>query len=165
MHTEAVLQSLRLWKEQPEQAQVRPTVTARAEGTQAVIEAGPFSWRADLPSGLGGTNQAPSPTALLLGALAGCAVVFLRDTLAPLLNVPVTDVRATVRGRADFRGLLGLDGAAPDLTDLTLEIEVTSPREEREVRSLVQAWLERCPVYLALLKPMAVDTRVAIRQG
>ncbi|MDR7452515.1 MAG: OsmC family peroxiredoxin, partial [Armatimonadota bacterium] len=60
---------------------------------------------------------------------------------------------------------LGLDGAAPDLTDLTLTIEVTSPRDEREVRSLIQAWLERCPVYLALLKPMAVQTQVELRRG
>ncbi|HVM14705.1 MAG TPA: OsmC family protein, partial [Egibacteraceae bacterium] len=75
-------------------------------------------WRADLPPPLGGTNEAPSPTALLLGALAGCAVVFIRDTLAPQLGVRVTDVAATVKCETDARGLLGLEGAEPDLRNL-----------------------------------------------
>lgn len=72
-------------------------------------------------------------------------MVFIRDTLGPLLNVPITDVRATARCRTDFRGLLGLDGAPPDLKDLELGIEVVSP-DEQGVRSVYQAWLERCPV-------------------
>lgn len=65
-----------------------------------MLEAGSFSWRADLPPTLGGTNQAPSPTALLLGALAGCAVVFIRDTLSLQLGVPVERVEAQPGARA-----------------------------------------------------------------
>jgi uncharacterized OsmC-like protein len=164
METETILKTIRLWKDQPEKAQVKPAVTARADGSQAVIEAGSFSWRADLPGPLGGVNQAPSPTLLLLGALAGCAVVFIRDTLGPLLNVPITDVRATARCRTDFRGLLGLDGAAPDLEDIELIIEIVSP-DEQGVHSVVQAWLDRCPVYLALAKPMTIATKIDVRQG
>jgi uncharacterized OsmC-like protein len=44
------------------------------------MEHGSLSWRTDMPVPLGGTNEAPSPTALLLSAVAGCAVVFIRDT-------------------------------------------------------------------------------------
>jgi uncharacterized OsmC-like protein len=165
MQTDTILNTIRLWKEQPEKAQVRPVVTAWAEESQAVMEAGTFSWRADLPGVLGGSNHAPSPTALLLSALAGCAVVFIRDTLGPLLNVRITDVRATARCRSDLRGLLGLDGAAPDLADLELDIEIASPHDERDVRSVVRAWTERCPVYLALVKPLNVTTKVDIKQG
>lgn len=163
MNTETILNTIRLWKEHPEKAQARPVVTARADGSRAVVEAGSFSWHADLPGPLGGFNQAPSPTLLLLSALAGCAVVFIRDTLGPLLNVPITDVRATVRCRTDFRGLLGVDGAVPDLEDFELGIEIVSP-DERGVRSVFQAWLERCPVYLALAKPTKVATTIEIRQ-
>ncbi len=164
MKTETILSTIRLWKEQPEKAQVKPAVTARADESQAVIEAGSFSWRADLPLPLGGSNQAPSPTALLLSALAGCVVVFIRDTLGPLLNVRITDVRATARCRTDFRGLLGLDGALPDLEDIALDIQVSSPQDERDVLSVIQAWTERCPVYLALTKPMKVATTVEVTQ-
>ncbi len=73
-------------------------------------------------------------------------------------------MRATVRGEADFRGLLGLDGAPPDLDGIALDIVVSSPQPEREVSGVMQAWLERCPVYLALIKPMKVTTAVATRR-
>jgi uncharacterized OsmC-like protein len=165
METTTILKTIELWKAQPEKALVGPAATARTDHSQAVIEAGPFSWRADLPPTLGGSNQAPSPTALLLGALAGCAVVFIRDTLGPLLNVPITDVKATARCRADFRGLLGLDGAAPDLTDIELDVEISSPNPEREIRAVIQAWVERCPIYLALTKPMPVTTKFIVTRG
>ncbi len=162
MKTETILDTIRLWKEHPEKAAVKPAVTARADESRAVLEAGSFSWQADLPPSLGGSNRAPSPTVLLLSALAGCAVVFIRDTLGPLLNVRITDVRATARCRSD---LLGLDGAAPDLEDIELDIEISSPENERDVQGVVQAWTERCPVYLALTRPMKVATKVEIKRG
>jgi uncharacterized OsmC-like protein len=147
------------WTEEPDKARSSPTVTARAEGSQAVIQAGPFTWRADLPAPLGGTNQAPSPTALLLSALAGCAVVFVRDTLAPQLGMTVTAVEATVRCNTDARGLLGMDGAEPDLRDIGLDVSVASPDGEERLAELTRVWQERCPIYLALLKPNDVAVR------
>ena len=85
MKPETIHETIRLWEEDPDKAKSTPTVKARSDsgGGQALMEGGPFSWQADLPGPVGGTNQAPSPTALLLSALAGCAVVFIRDTLAP----------------------------------------------------------------------------------
>ena len=115
MKREVIEQSVQLWGKEPDKAKVSPVVKARSEGAQAVVEAGSFSWQSDLPPTLGGENKAASPTALLLGALAGCAVAFIRDTLAPQLGVRVDAVRAEVRCRADFRGLLGMPGATPDL--------------------------------------------------
>ena len=106
-------------------------LATRAEDSQAVIQARPFTWRADLPPPLGGSNEAPSPTALLLGALAGCAVVFIRDTLAPQLGVRVTDVAATVKCETDARGLLGLEGAKLDLRNLSLDVTGRVPGRRR----------------------------------
>src|ERR687893_2491400 len=116
------------------------------------MEGGPFSWHADLPEPVGGTNQAPSPTALLLSALAGCAVVFIRDTLAPQFGVRVEAVEATAQCEADARGLLGMADAAPDLQNIRLDIRVQSPDDESDVQKLYEAWRERCPICLALIK-------------
>ncbi len=149
MDAETIRKTVAAWQAEPGQAQSTPTVTARSDDSQAVIEAGPFSWRADLPAPLGGTNQAPSPTALLLGALAGCAVVFVRDTLGPQLGVPVDSVSATVRCEADARGLLGMDGAAPDLRAFSVDVTVTSPAGADGVAEIARVWQERCPIYLA----------------
>src|SRR6476661_5560738 len=78
MNRERIEETVRLWQAQPDKAKGKPTVIARAEGSMAVMEHGSFSWRTDMPVSLGGTNEAPSPTALLLSALAGCAVAPLR---------------------------------------------------------------------------------------
>ncbi len=157
MQAETIRKTVRLFEEQPEKAKSKPTVKAHTDGSQAVMEAGPFSWNSDLPEPIGGTNQAPSPTALLLSALAGCAVVFIRDTLAPQLGVRVDAVEATAQCEADARGLLGMAGAEPDLQNIRLAIRVRSPDDESDVQRLYEAWRERCPIYLALTKAMNVS--------
>jgi uncharacterized OsmC-like protein len=156
MRTETIQETLAAWTAEPAQARSSPTVTARSEDGQAVIQAGPFTWRADLPAPLGGTNLAPSPTALLLSALAGCAVVFVTDTLGPQLRVDIKAVEVTVRCDTDARGLLGMDGAQPDLQNVTLDVTLETPDGEAGVAEIARAWQERCPIYLALERPTSV---------
>lgn len=157
MSTETIRTTIADWSLEPEKAMGSPTVSAYADGSQAVIEAGPFSWRADLPPALGGTNAAPSPTALLLGALAGCAVVFVRDVLAPQLGYRVDAVHADVRCDTDARGLLAMDGVAPDLRNVRIDVAITSPDGAAAVSAIADAWQQRCPIYLAMIKPTDVS--------
>lgn len=159
MRPDIIEDTIVAWTKEPERARSAPTVIARAEGGQALIQAGPFTWRTDLPAPLGGTNQAPSPTALLLSALAGCAVVFVRDTLGPQLGVRIDAVEATVRCEVDARGLLGMDGVQPDLGNVSLDISVDSPDGEDAVAELAGVWQDRCPIYLALHKPTDIAVR------
>ncbi len=165
MKPEIIQETLRLWEAEPDKAKGKPAVKARSDQTQAVMEHGAFTWRADLPPPVGGSNEAPSPTALLLSALAGCAVVFTRDTLAPQLGVRVTDVSAEATCEADARGLLGMEGAVPDLQNIQLSIEITSPDPEEEVQKVYRAWKERCPIYLALIKAVPVSTTLEVRSS
>lgn len=165
MKTEVISETAKLWDTEPDKAKGTPTVKARSEGALAVMEAGPFSWQADLPSPLGGSNQAPSPTALLLSALAGCAVVFIRDTLGPQLGVTIESVAATASCEVDSRGLLGMEGAEPDLGGIVIDIRVVSPDGEDGVNRVMAAWKERCPIYLALIKPMAVRVDVGVENA
>ena len=144
------------FRSDPSAAKSTPTVTASLVNGRARLSAGPFNWDADLPAALGGENLAPSPTAYLLGALAGCAVAFLHDTLAPAFGVKIDDVTAVARASSDARGLLGLDGVAPDLGDLALDIKVSSTSPAAKVDAMLAAWQERCPIYLALLKPNSI---------
>ena len=157
MRPETINATVEKWIADPAAGLGAPVVTATSDESQAVISAGPFSWRADLPPAIGGGNAAPSPTALLLGALAGCAVVFVRDTLAPQLGVAVNSVEATVRCETDARGLLGMDGAEPDLHNISLDVSVTSSEGPAGVERIAAAWQERCPIYLALIKPSDVS--------
>jgi hypothetical protein len=65
-------------------------------------------------------------------------------------------VSATAQCEADSRGLLGLDGAIPDLSNVQLAIQIESPDPEANVRELLRIWQKRCPIYLALVKPQPV---------
>jgi len=141
---------------EPDAGRSAPAVTASLVNGRARLSAGPFNWDADLPPAVGGENLAPSPTAYLLGALAGCAVAFVHDTLAPQLGLKLDDVSAVARCTADARGLLGMDGAVPDLGDVAIEITVVSPEPAERLDRLFEVWKERCPVYLALLRPVPV---------
>jgi uncharacterized OsmC-like protein len=145
----------------PSTARSVPTVTATLANGRARLSAGSFIWDADLPASLGGQGLAPSPTAYLLGALAGCAVAFLADTLAPQFDVQLDDVSAVTKCSSDARGLLAIDSIAPDLSDLSLEIRIASSSPKDRVDAMLAAWRERCPIYLALLKPQAITLTVA----
>ena len=128
----------------------------------AVEGAGAFNWEADLPPAIGGGNLAPSPTAYLLGALAGCGVTFLRDTLAPQFGVQLDDVTAIASASADARGLLGIDRVAPDLGDLRIAITVSSTSPEDRIEAMLGAWRERCPIFLALRNANDVEVTTAV---
>jgi uncharacterized OsmC-like protein len=164
VNPEVISATIDRFSREPEAARSAPAVAARVVDGRAELSVGSFTWYADLPAALGGTNTAPSPTAYLLGALAGCAVAFIRDTLAPQLGIRVDDVRAVARCTADARGLLGMDGATPDLGSVEVEITVVSSEPKSRLDVLYQAWLERCPIYLALLKPTSVAARFTLAQ-
>ncbi|MBA3627705.1 MAG: OsmC family protein [Chloroflexi bacterium] len=146
----------------PAAARSTPSVTATLANGHARLSSGPFNWESDLPPALGGQNLAPSPTAYLLGALAGCAVAFLRDTLAPQFDVRVDHVEAVASCAADARGLLGFEGVSPALENLAIEIEVRSTDPNDRVEAMLAAWRERCPIYLALLRPNDVELRTSV---
>lgn len=153
--------STRTFTADPAAGRTRPQVTAALRNGHARMSAGPFNWEADLPVAIGGGNQAPSPTAYLLGALGACAVVFVNDTLAPEFDVEVTSITATVGCAADLGGLLGVTGADPRLTDLTLEVSIESPSSPDRVAAVERAWRERCPIYLSLLEPTGIELTFA----
>jgi len=147
----------------PSTARSAPAVTATLENGHARLSAGSFNWDADLPTSLGGQNLSPSPTAYLLGALAGCGVVFLADTLAPEFDVRIDAATAVARCTSDLRGLLGIEAATAELAGIAIDIEISSPDPASKTGPMLDAWRERCPIYLALLRPneVAVTARVA----
>jgi uncharacterized OsmC-like protein len=152
MQPEIIHATVDLYRTNPDGARATPTVRGRLVDGRAELSAGAYTWQSDLPPALGGTGSAPTPTQYLLGALAGCAVAFIHDTLAPQLGIAVDDVSAVARCRADARGLLGMDGAIPDLEDIEIEISVSTSASADRLKALEAAWRARCPIYLALLR-------------
>jgi uncharacterized OsmC-like protein len=150
MSTSVIEATRRRFEADADAATATPQVTATVANGRARMSAGAFNWDSDLPASLGGGDLAPSPTAYLLGALAGCAVAFMHDTLAPQLGVRLDGIRAVARCRTDARGLLGMAGALPDLQSIELEVVVDSPEPDDRLAELYRTWVERCPIYLAI---------------
>ncbi|MFF0902943.1 UNVERIFIED_CONTAM: OsmC family protein [Kocuria sp. CPCC 205316] len=123
----------------PAAGQIFPKVTATLTQGRTRLGAGSFSWETDLPEPVGGSNESPSPTAYLLGALAGCAVAFIHDTLAPQLGVEITELSATASCTTNLGGLLDVDGITPDLQQLRIEITVSSTSPAEQVEAMQQA--------------------------
>ena len=65
-------------------------------------------------------------------------------------------ITAVARCSTDLRGLVGMDDASPELMDIEIEIEVTTPDSAEKAEPMFEAWRDRCPIYLALLRPRAV---------
>lgn len=149
-------ESAQKFRSDPAAGLTTPSVTATLINGHARLSSGPFNWDSDLGPAVGGENLAPSPTAYLLGALAGCGVVFLRDTLAPQFGVTLDGVQATARCRADAAGLLGIEGTTSALDQIELSISVSSPDPADRLDAMFAAWRERCPIYLALINPNQV---------
>ena len=157
MTSEVIAETVQRFTDDPAAARSQPTVTAKLAEGRASMSAGGFEWQTDLPPGLGGANAAPSPTAYLLSALAGCAVVFIHDTLAPQLGVPIENVEAVVRCSADAAGLVGIEGADPRLGDITVGITLESSAPDDDVERLRRAGQERCSILLAITEPNDVE--------
>jgi len=160
-----ILESEHRFRADPSAARSAPSVTATLVNGRARLSAAQFNWDADLGPALGGQNLAPSPTAYLLGALAGCAVAFLHDTLAPQFDVRIEAVSAVARCTSDQRGLLGIDAVSPALGGLELDIEITSPDPAEKTGPMLAAWTERCPIYLALLRPNEIRLASRVKAG
>ena len=61
MRPEVISETVRLWREQPDKAKSKPTIKARSDGSQAVMEAGLSSWHSDLPEPIGALTKLPAP--------------------------------------------------------------------------------------------------------
>ena len=149
-----------LYRANPDGARTTPAVRGRLVEGRAELSAGAYTWHSDLPPALGGTGSAPTPTQYLLGALAGCAVAFIHDTLAPQLGVTVDDLNVVARCRADARGLLGMDGAIPDLEAIEISISIATSASAERLAALELVWRERCPIYLAVVRANEASVRL-----
>jgi uncharacterized OsmC-like protein len=67
----------------------------------------PFTFDADHPAVLVGTDQAPTPVEFLLHALAACLTAGIAN-IAAARGVKLTSVESTVEGDIDLLGILGL---------------------------------------------------------
>jgi hypothetical protein len=140
-------------------------VSATLANGRARLSAGSFNWDADLPpsSRSDGRGRPRSFLRTARRCPPCCGSAARRHTLAPQFGVEIDDVTAAASSVSDLRGLIGIHGAAPDLTELKLDIKLSSRSPRDRVDAMLGAWTERCPIYLALLNPNRIDLTTAVK--
>jgi uncharacterized OsmC-like protein len=116
----------------------------------------------DMPSGVGGGGEAPTPGWLFRAAVAACAGSLVAMEAARD-GVRLTSLAVDVDSESDDRGILGMDDAVP-AGPLSMRFVVRAAADgDADLDALVRRAVARCPVVDAVGR--AVETSVEVRAG
>ena len=117
----------------------------RRQGYLHDVEVAGHTLVIDEPEAAGGTNQGPSPTRLLAGALAACTAVTI-EMYAERKEWELGDVEVDVD--------MTYEGAAPSEFTVTLRVESDLDDDQMERLRVIAG---KCPVHRALASETAVS--------
>lgn len=145
---------------------IAPERGRRTYANRAIVEAGTLcsieekgcKFMADAGRGLGGGDEAPTPSALLRSALSSCIAIGVK-MWAARRDVPVDCVEVTLETDSDARGVLGLCAATPPgFTGLRVRIDVQSPAAAERVHEIVALSQRYSPLLDVIANPQQVET-------
>lgn len=116
----------------------------------------------DEPPELGGADAAMNPVELVLVALGTCQEI-VYSAYAAFLGIQLDEVKVTLRGDLDARGMFGLDAAVPPgYRAIGYETQIRAAADEATIRRLVDVVENHCPLLDTLRRPIPVDGRVTL---
>ena len=150
--------------EHPDEARYRDGhARARLGSDLAVDVDGPGGerLRTDMPRGIGGTAQAPSPGWHFRAATASC-VAALIGIRAAALEIELGTVTVVVDSESDDRGILGLDDDIPaGPLSVRVAVTITAPGQDRTQLDALVAWaVDHCPVTDGVRRAIALEVVV-----
>src|SRR5262245_62114941 len=119
-----------------------------------------FTFDADHPAVLVGTDNGPTPVEFVLHALAACLTAGLAN-IAAARGVTLTEVRSTVEGDIDLNGILGLDPSVRNgFQGITVRFSVKGDAPAEKLRALVEQSRARSAVYDIITSQVPVSIEV-----
>ncbi len=112
----------------------------------------------DSPPPLGGPNEELNPLDILLAALSTCGT-FVIETAAREMDLSLESVLLEVEGDFDPRGVRGVEGIDPIITEFRVKVKIQGPSEQQS-SILVEQFKARCPVYNTLFRGVPIDLEV-----
>jgi uncharacterized OsmC-like protein len=138
----------------------RSTIDGYYGAGQEMDRAGGFTFDADHPPVLTGSDNGPTPVEFLLHALAACLTAGLVN-IAAARGITLTSVSSTVAGDIDLLGILGLD---PDVRNgyrgISVVMTVAGDAPAEQLAGLVERSRRRSAVFDVLTNGTAVDIEV-----
>lgn len=114
----------------------------------------------DMPSGVGGSGEQPSPGWFFRAATASCVATTIAMQAARE-GASLARLEVTADSESDDRGILGMDDTIP-AGPLTTRIRVRAQTEgnEDDVRGVVERGAARCPVCDATKRAVEVSLEI-----
>ncbi|HZP21140.1 MAG TPA: OsmC family protein [Bauldia sp.] len=114
----------------------------------------------DMPKGIGGDGEAPSPGWLFRAALAACDASLIAIEAARE-NIDLARLEVAVESQSDDRGILAMDPSIP-AGPLSIQVRVILQGNAGgdRLRDLAQRALGHCPVHEAAGRPVPVTVTV-----
>ena len=124
------------------------TSTLANQAGRAIVSARGHHMIVDSPPPLGGPNQELNPLDVILAALASCGT-FVIETAAREMEIALESVSLEAEGDFDPRGVKGMEGIDPRITEFRVKVTVVGPNQE-QTETLIDEFKKRCPVYTTL---------------
>jgi uncharacterized OsmC-like protein len=130
-------------------------------GQEDTSRTAPFTYDADHPEVLVGTNRGPTPVEFLLHAIAACLTSGLAN-IAAARGITLRRVSSTVEGDIDLLGILGLsDGVRNGYRQIRVHFDVEGDATPEELAALVDRSRQRSAVYDVLTN--GTDVQIDVR--
>jgi uncharacterized OsmC-like protein len=147
---ESIEKAVRYLSENPAEARYTDSraLARLGESLRAEVE-GPNGERivADMPGGVGGQGEHPSPGWLLRAAIASCVASTI-GMEAAREGVELSSLEVEVDSESDDRGILGMDESVP-AGPLSTRIQVRAKADgvdDERLRQVLERGAARCPV-------------------
>jgi uncharacterized OsmC-like protein len=164
---ESIENAVRYLSEHPNEARYTDSFARATLGEALRVEVeGPGGLRlvTDMPAGIGGREEDPSPGWLYRASLASCVATTI-GMEAARENVTLRSLEVEVDSESDDRGILGMDESVP-AGPLSTRIRVRASAEgvdEKRLRAVLDRGAARCPVCDATKR--AVDVSLEIESA
>jgi uncharacterized OsmC-like protein len=137
----------------------RSTLHGFFGATQEMTHKQPFTFDADHPAVLVGTDNGPTPVEFLLHALAACLTAGIAN-IAAARGINLTSVESTVEGDIDLLGILGLsDEVRNGYQQIRVGFTLRGDDPEK-LRSVVEQSRNRSAVFDVLTNGVPVSITV-----
>src|SRR5215467_10271927 len=120
----------------------------------------PFTFDADHPPVLVGTDNGPTPVEYVLHALAACLTAGIAN-IAAARGVTLTEVSSTVEGDIDLLGILGLSDQVRNGYQQIRVSFVVKGDDPEQLRKVVEQSRRRSAVFDVLTKGVPVSIQVS----
>lgn len=120
-----------------------------------------FTIESDHPEVFAAADRAPTPTEIVLSALASCLTGGVAS-VAQHRGIQLNAVRATVEGDIDVRGILGMDAEIRNgFSAIRVRFEINADASEEDIRALVAQSQKRSAMFDILTNPTDVHVDLA----